>query len=62
MLFIDQAGNYWRHVMYAAEPTATVERVFSVTNEDTRTRVDGVVGSPLLENLGLRLLVPEDET
>ena len=51
-LWVDEDGIIWRHVTYAAEPTASFEMV-----NDKTTRRGGVIGSPLLR--GLRLLVPE---
>jgi hypothetical protein len=50
--WVDGKGRVWKHISYAAQPTATLELV------GTSERKRGVVGSPILEEF--RLLVPED--
>lgn len=62
--FQDASGHVWQHVSYCAYPTATVELV---TRGDgmavaPKTRRGGAIGSPILDELGLLMLVPEQAT
>lgn len=61
--FVDKSGQVWRHIMFCDSPTATVERVEMTGRAGAApARVGGAVGSPILQDLGLRLLVPEEPT
>jgi hypothetical protein len=59
-LFVDKDGNYWWHVSYCAYPTASVESM-EWRGASPPTRRGGAVGSPILDDLDLRILVPEDD-
>ncbi len=51
--FLDERGQLWQHITYAASPTATLRQV------GTEQYRGGCIGSPILD--GFTLLVPEDE-
>lgn len=53
-VFVDEMGQYWQHIVYCAQPTATIRSI-----EDRTVRKSGEVGSANLS--GLTLLVPENE-
>jgi len=57
--FIHEDGSVWRCVGYAAEPTATLERVDDKPIMGLPQRVSGVVGAPIFEPF--HRLVREDE-
>jgi hypothetical protein len=61
--YVDAHGEVWRLLSYTDQPTVTLERLdpFEKAREPDRsaTRTHGVVGSPLMDGLGFRKMVPE---